>query len=85
MGVKAFFQDKVIWPIVKSVIMKKLKGTAMVEWLKGKKAYLLGAAAIIGAVAGFADGKLTLEQAIQAIWGGLTAIALRAGISKVSK
>jgi len=85
MGIKSFFQDKVIWPIVKPVIVKKLKGNAMIKWLQGKKAYFVGAIGIIvtGLVGtGYIDQKT--YEIIVGILGSLGLWALRAGVSKTN-
>lgn len=53
-----------------------------IKWLDGKKAYLLGLVAIIYALSGLYLGKIDSATAMDMIWAGLTAIALRAGIKK---
>jgi hypothetical protein len=54
-------------------------------WLQGKKTYLVMIAAILGAIAGYATGELTVVQMIQAIMAALGLGALRSGVAKVSK
>lgn len=53
------------------------------EWLQGKKTYLLGLFAVLYGVSGYYLGQLDSNIALQFIWGGLTAMTIRAGISKV--
>ena len=53
------------------------------EWLKGKKTYLVCAAAIIGVVVVWADGDMTNLDAIEAIVKAVFGITLRAGVAKV--
>ena len=54
----------------------------MFDFLKGYKTYLVAAAAIVGAVAGFATGELSLTEGIGAIVAAVTAMTMRAGIEK---
>lgn len=56
--------------------MKKI-----IEFFQGKKSYLLGLAAIAYGIGGYFSGNLDPETAQQAIWAGLTAMAIRAGIT----
>lgn len=51
--------------------------------LSGKKVYLLGLLAIVGAAVGFLTGDLTLEQALETAWTGGLAMAGRAAIAKI--
>ena len=55
------------------------------NWLKGKKTYLVAIAAIVGAVAGVATGQLPIVQAVIVIIGALEGAFLRAGVAKVGK
>jgi hypothetical protein len=50
------------------------------DFLKGKKSYFLGLAAVIYALAGWYLGKIDPTTALDIIWAGLTAVAIRAGI-----
>lgn len=52
------------------------------NWLIGKKTYLLGVGAVLYGVLGLLLGYSTLDESKNYIWSGLTAITLRAGISK---
>jgi hypothetical protein len=55
-------------------------------YLKGKKTYVLGGVAIIGSLASYMVGDISLTEAAGAIWAGITAMTLRAGIkTEVSK
>ena len=54
----------------------------LINWLKGKKAYLLGIAAVIYALLGVYLGKIDPATALDMVWAGLTAMAIRAGVSK---
>lgn len=53
-----------------------------IEWLKGKKVYLLMASAILAAIGAYLGGDITLIQMAQAIWAAVTGGAFRAAISK---
>lgn len=50
-------------------------------WLKGKKTYIVMLAALLGAVAGYASGEITLVQAIEAVLAALGLGALRSGVA----
>lgn len=58
--------------------------TNLIQFLQGKKTYLLAAAAIVYAIAGFYLGQFDAQTALQMVWAALTTGALRAGIAKVS-
>lgn len=51
-------------------------------FLKGYKTYILAAVAIIGAVAGYAIGEMSLQQALDYAWAGGVAATLRAAVKK---
>jgi hypothetical protein len=53
------------------------------EFLKGKKAYLLAAAAVLSAAAAYGSGELELFPALMVIWNGAFGAAIRAGIAKI--
>jgi hypothetical protein len=55
--------------------------TKLIDFLKGKKAYLLGLAGLAYAVSGYFTGHLDSKAALDAIWAALSVLALRAGIS----
>ncbi len=50
------------------------------EWLKGKKTYLLAALGVAWALTGYALGNLDAETASRLLWESLTAAALRNGL-----
>ena len=52
-----------------------------IDYLKGKKTYVLGFFAIFYGITGYYIGQLDSTIAFQFIWGGLTAMAIRAGIT----
>jgi hypothetical protein len=58
--------------------MKDLQGS-----LRGRKVYILGLVAVVGAVAAYLTGDLSLEQAIETAWVGGMAMAFRAAVAKV--
>lgn len=49
--------------------------------MNGRKTYTLALAAVLGGVAGYLDGALDLKQALDAIWAGGVAAALRHGLA----
>ena len=55
----------------------------MIEWLQGKKTYIVAFGVIVAAAVGFLTGELTLQAAINQVLAGLGLGALRAGVSKV--
>jgi len=56
------------------------------EFLKGKKAYIMAAIGLLGAVAAWADGQIDGVAMLAAIWAAAQACFIRAGISnEVSK
>ena len=57
----------------------------VLEFLKGKKAYIVSLAAILTAVGAYLDGSLDLVGLIAAIFGALGLTTLRAGIAKINK
>ena len=52
----------------------------MIEWLKGKKTYLVCVAGILAAVIGYLNGEISMAQAIEAIFIAIGGITLRAGV-----
>ena len=52
------------------------------NFLKGKKTYLVALALVVFAITGVATGNLTTEQAVALVLNGLGLGALRAGVSK---
>lgn len=51
-------------------------------WLSGKKTHLVCLSAIIAAVAGYAEGALTLVEVVTAIFAATGAATMRAGVEK---
>ena len=49
------------------------------SWLRGRKTYLLAAAALLSILARYADGKATLEQAITEALVATGLVTSRAG------
>ena len=49
-----------------------------IDYLKGKKSYILGLFAVLYGVSGYYIGQLDSNTALQFVWGGLTAMAIRA-------
>ena len=52
-----------------------------IDFLKGRKTYILGIFAILYGISGYYIGQLDSNTALQFIWGGLTSMAIRAGIT----
>ena len=50
--------------------------------MDGKKTYTLAIAAVLAGVAGYLQGHLDLQQALEAVWAGGAAAALRHGLAK---
>lgn len=53
----------------------------MINWLKGKKTYILAVVGVIYALSGWYLGKIDTQTMINMAWAALTAAALRAGIT----
>lgn len=51
-----------------------------IKFLQGKKSYILGILALLYGISGYYIGQLDSNTALQFVWGGLTAMAIRAGI-----
>jgi hypothetical protein len=58
--------------------------TSIITWLKGKKTYILGLAAIVYAITGYYTGNLDSQTAMAVAWAAMQTMALRAGITKMS-
>jgi len=54
----------------------------ILEWLRGKKTYVICASAILGAIAAYVSNEIMLKEMIVAIVGALIAASTRAGITK---
>ena len=59
--------------------------TNFIEKLKGKKAYVLLASAILAAIAAYLGDEITFVQMVSAIWAALTGMSFRAGITKSTR
>lgn len=57
----------------------------MIEWLKGKKTYLICASAILTAVIAYLSDSITIGELVTAIYAAITGMSLRGGISKVNE
>jgi len=51
-------------------------------FLAGRKTYLIGLAAILGAAIAWSQGQMETTQAVEAIIAAILAMTLRAGITK---
>ena len=54
----------------------------MLNWLKYKKTYIVCAAAILTAIGTYLGGGMDLGQLVTAIFAAITAMTMRAGITK---
>ena len=52
------------------------------DFLNGKKTYILGSLGVVWAVYGWAMGYIQTEMAQGVIWASLTSMAMRAGVAK---
>ena len=57
----------------------------LIQFLKGKKTYLLGLAGLAYAIGGFSTGHLAQKEALDAAWASLTVIMMRAGIKNSTR
>lgn len=55
----------------------------MLEFLSGKKTYIVAAAAILTAAGAFASGTMNAKELVEAIMAALGVSFLRAGVAKV--
>lgn len=55
------------------------------NFLSGYKTYIVAIAGILTALGAYASGEMSLGNLVEAIYAGLTAMALRAGIAKNNK
>lgn len=53
---------------------------AIRSFLPGNKVIILGVLAIVYGIAGWATGHLDQQQALDAVWAGLTSLGFRAAI-----
>lgn len=54
------------------------------NWLKGKKTYIVALAGMCAALAALASGEIDVAQATHAILDCLLALFIRAGVAKVT-
>jgi len=54
----------------------------VIEFLKGKKTYIVMIIGILTAIVGYVDGALPLAEFITAVLGAIGMMAMRAGVSK---
>ena len=54
----------------------------MLEWLKGKKTYIICAAGILTALGAYLSGSISLTELISAIYAAFTGMSLRAAVTK---
>ncbi len=54
----------------------------IIDFLNGKKTYMVCVAAILTALVAWLNGALTLAQFVEAIFAAIGGITLRAGITK---
>ena len=57
--------------------------SAVVEWCKGKKTYMLAGLAVVAGVVHWLVGDVSLSQAAAEVWAGGLAAAMRAAVAKV--
>ncbi len=57
----------------------------ILTFLQGKKAYIVAAATILGAIAAILDGQINVIQFIEAVLAALGLGTLRAAVSKTAK
>lgn len=50
--------------------------------VQGKKTYMLALAAVLAGIAGYMQGQLDLQQALESVWAGGVAAALRHGLAR---
>lgn len=55
----------------------------IINWLKGKKTYIISLSAILASVGAYLSGTIDLTTAIQQVWAALLAMSVRGGIAKV--
>ncbi len=50
------------------------------KWLKGKKAYVMAAIGLAGAVVAWSDGQIDTLALLASVWAAVQAICIRAGL-----
>jgi len=63
-------------------ILRRIFTMKILEWLKGKKTYLVAISTIIGAIASYASGTIEVGEMIKIIVAAIMAMTIRAGITK---
>lgn len=58
---------------------------AVIEFLQGKKTYILAASSMLGALAAYLDGTMTASQAIQLAVTALIGASIRSGINTTTQ
>lgn len=59
--------------------------TKVREFLRGKKAYMMAAIGLLGAIVAWADGQIDLLALLAAGWAAAQAVFIRAGIGNEVK
>lgn len=54
----------------------------ILEWLRGKKTYVLAVSSIFAALAAYATGQIEVGEMIKLIVAAIMAMTIRAGITK---
>ena len=54
----------------------------MLQWLNGKKTYLVCIGAVITALIAYIEGNIEMSGLVTAIFGAIGAMSMRAGITK---
>lgn len=68
--------------LILSYMLRRIFTVKILEWLKGKKTYIVALSAIIGAIAAYATGEILLKEMIVVIVGAIIAMTERAAIKK---
>jgi hypothetical protein len=61
-------------------LVKIIKETQMINWLKGKKTYFLAAALVAYVAGGYFTGHMDAQTALGLLYGSSVIASLRAGI-----
>jgi len=59
--------------------------SAIREWFKGKKTYIVAIAAALAAVLGWAQGEMELPELAEALVVAILAMTVRAGVTTAAK
>ena len=79
-----FFKALALYNKIKE-LEKKLKEAGVIDWLKGKKVYLIGIGMVLYGIGGYAAGLHDWDTAMSFISQGLLGMGIRAGVSKAIK